>query len=107
MESHYKRNFEGLSNFCARGLDVCIWTELLRSDRPFALGAPSRVPTGDSGDALFKEKEMAKKKPPGRTLPGGYELERAQPTLSVIANTIGVKRFTTVFGMGTGVAPSL
>jgi hypothetical protein len=32
--------------------------------------------------------------------------KRALPTLSVIANTIGVKVLTTVFGMGTGVSPS-
>ena len=33
--------------------------------------------------------------------------KRALPTLSVVANTIGVKSLTTVFGMGTGVTSSL
>ncbi len=39
--------------------------------------------------------------------PGNYLKNRAQPTLSVLPDTIGMKSLTSVFGMGTSVSSPL
>jgi hypothetical protein len=80
---------------------------------PLRAGEPARSPrTPPAGKGAWQKKTTrAGPLGPNRVahpLPGKVQIKkRALPTLSVEANTIGVKSLTTVFGMGTGLASSL